>query len=91
MVNPHILSSSNYNIFRNTLLKFIRPVERKIYDNDDLFRIKMLTRLRLGFSHLREHKIRHGFKDALNPLSSFSIEAETTSHYFPRCHFDNSN
>ena len=28
----------------------------------------MLTRLRLSFSHLREHKFRHGFKDTLNPV-----------------------
>ena len=51
----------------------------------------MLTRLRLGFSHLREHKFRHGFKDTLNPLCSCSAEATTTIHYFLRCHFYNSN
>ena len=51
----------------------------------------MLTRLRLGFSHLRQHKFRHGFKDTLNPFCSCSIEAETTTHYFLRCHFYNSN
>ena len=51
----------------------------------------MLTRLRLGFSHLREHKFRHVFKDQLNPLCYYSIEAETTTHYFLRCHFCNSN
>ena len=51
----------------------------------------MLARLRLGFSHLRGHKFRHGFKDKLNPLCSCSIEAETTIHFFLRCHFYNSN
>ena len=51
----------------------------------------MLTRLRLGFSHLREHKFRHDVKDTLNPLCSCSTEAETTAHYFLRCHFYNSN
>ena len=51
----------------------------------------MLTRLRLGFSHLREHKLAHGFKDTLNPHCSCSIEAETITHYFLRCHFYNSN
>ena len=66
-------------------LKFIRPVERKILNVNDPFEIKMLTRLRLGFSHLREHKFRHGFKDTLNPLCSCSIEAEATAYYFLRC------
>ena len=39
-------------------------------------------RRRLGFSHLTEHKFRHGFKDILNPLST----AETTIHYSLRCY-----
>ena len=47
----------------------------------------MVTRLRLGFSHLREHKFKYNFQDTLNPLCSCSIKAESTSHYFLRCHF----
>ena len=30
--------------------------------------VRLLVRLRLGFSHLREHKFRHNFHDTLNPL-----------------------
>ena len=59
---------SNYHIFRNALLKFIRPIEKTIFNINDLFGIKMLARLRLGFSHHREHKFRHSFKGTLNPL-----------------------
>ena len=51
----------------------------------------MLTRLRLSFSHLCEHKFRHGFKDTLNQVCSYSTEAETTTHYFLHCHSYNSN
>ena len=51
----------------------------------------MLTRLRLGYSHLRERKFRHNFKDTLNPISSCNIKAETTTHYILRCHFYKSN
>ena len=43
--------------------------------------------MRLGFSHLRQYKFRHGCRDILNPLCPCSIEAETTTHYFLRCHF----
>ena len=53
--------------------------------------MKLLTRLRLGLSHLREHKFRHGFRDILNPLCPCSIEAETTTHYYLRCNFYNAN
>ena len=77
---PNILSSSNCNIFRNALLKFIRPVERNIFNISHPFGIKMLTRLRLRFSHLREDRSNHRFKDTLNPLCSCSVEDEITTH-----------
>ena len=88
-LDPDIRSSTSYNLFRNTLLKFIRPVQRKTFHINGSVEIKLLTRLRLGFSHLHEYKFRHGFRDILNPLCSCSIEAETTLHYFLRCHFYN--
>ena len=30
--------------------------------------VKLLVILGLGFTHLREHKLRHNFHDTLNPL-----------------------
>ena len=47
--------------------------------------------MRLGFSHLCEHKFRHGFRDILTPLRPCSIEADPTAHYFLRCHYYNAN
>ena len=73
------------------LLKFIRPVQRKIFNINDSVGVKLLIRLQLGFSHLREHEFRHGFRDILNPLCPCSSEAETTTHYFLRRHFYNAN
>ena len=69
------------------LLNFIRPKESKVYNFNDAIGIKLITRLRLVFSHLREHKFKHNIQDTLNPLCSCSIEVESTSHYFLRCHF----
>ena len=40
----------------------------------------MLTRLRLGLSHLRYHKFRHNFQDCINPISVCGLEIETTTH-----------
>ena len=45
--------------------------------------------MRLRRGHLCEHRFRHGFKEKLNPVCSFSIEAETTAHCFLRCYFKN--
>ena len=55
-------------MFLNALLKFIRIFERKIFNINDPFKIKILSRQRLGFSHLHKHKFRHSFKDTLNLL-----------------------
>ena len=48
--------------------------------------MELLTRLRLGFSHLNEHKFRHDFRDFLNPLCECKLEPETTSHFLLRCY-----
>ena len=48
--------------------------------------LKFLTRLRLGFSHLNEHRFRNNFQDCMNPLCSCSLEIEDTSHYLLHCH-----
>ena len=47
--------------------------------------IKLITRLRLGLSHLREHKFLHNFQDTLNPICSCGDDIETTVHYLLHC------
>ena len=44
------------------------------------------TYIRLGFSHLREHKFKHNFADTVNPLCSCYLETESTEYYIMRCH-----
>ena len=75
------------NIFRKSILNFILPSGSNIYNINNTISVKLITRLRLGFCHLRKHKFKHNFSDTLNPLCSCSIEVESTSHYFLRCHF----
>ena len=48
--------------------------------------LKFLTRLRLGPIHLNEHKLKHNFKDCVNPLCSFSLDIESY-HFFLNCHY----
>ena len=43
----------------------------------------LITRIRLGFSHLREHKHRHNFP--VSPICSCGTEPETTEHFLLRC------
>ena len=44
--------------------------------------LKLLTRLRLNFSHSNEHKFRHNIKYSSNRMCFCSFEPETKDHYF---------
>ena len=56
----------------------------------NLRRIKLLTRLRLGLSHLHKHKFKHGFQDTLNPICSCDNDIETSAHFLLYCpHYSN--
>ena len=49
--------------------------------------IQILSRLRLQFSHLNEHKFRHGFNDTVNRMCLCGTEVETNEHFLLRCHY----
>ena len=40
--------------------------------------VKLLTCLRLQFSHLNKHKCRHGFSDTINPMCACGTKIKTT-------------
>ena len=67
---PKLRKSVSYEVFKNSLFKFIRPFPNSLFNAFDSLEIKLLTRLRLGLSHLREHKLKHNFQDTINPLCS---------------------
>ena len=43
---------------------------------------KLLTCLRIDFSHLKEHKFKHNFQDSVDPLCSCGNDIESTVHFF---------
>ena len=47
--------------------------------------VKLLTRSRLGLSHLREHKLKHSFQDSLNPTCSCGNDIETSALFLLYC------
>ena len=85
--NKIVVSTRNlpFNIFRNSLLQSIQPNLRSVFNLHNPNGIKHLTRLRLGLSHLREHKFKHNFQDSINPLCSCEGDIETTEHFFLHC------
>ena len=71
--------------FKKSILKFIRPSQNRVYNCHNPKGIKLLTRLRVDLSHLREHKFKHSFQDTLNPICNCGEDIETTSHYLLHC------
>ena len=35
---------------------------------------------------MNEHRFNHNFEDSINPLCLFSLEVESTAHFFLHCH-----
>ena len=70
---------------RKKLLTFIRPAENDAYGIYDPLGVKLLNRLGLSVSHLKEHKFRRNFVDTLNLLFPCLLETEDTGHFFLRC------
>ena len=66
-------------------MKFIRHSENNIFVCSNLKRVQLLTRLRLGLSHLREHKFKHNFQDTINPTWNCGEGIETSCHYLLHC------
>ena len=70
------------SVSKKHLLKEIRPDPHPVYNFCKPIELELLTRLRLGLSHLNEHRFNHNFENCVNPLCTCSLQAETTSHFF---------
>ena len=72
-----ICNSSLCHLFKKLILKFIRPEPNRISATENFEGgLKFLTRMRLGLSHLADHRFRHNFQDCLNPIYSCGQEIE---------------
>ena len=77
---------STVAIFKCAILDFICPFPTPIFKINKLSGFVFLTQLRVGFSHLREHKFRHGFLAVVDPICSCHTDAvENTEHYLLHC------
>ena len=72
--------------FKHAILKFLRPNANSVFHVSDSGGVVFLNRLRVGFSHLREHKFRHNFADTLDPFCNCrSNSIENTEHFLMHC------
>ena len=70
--------------FKDHLNKFIRPKGNSCFSICDKFGIKLLTKIRVDFSDLRDHRFNHNF-NCESPTCFCGAEDETTLHYFLCC------
>ena len=57
-----------------------------LYNVHDPIGVKLLPQLRQQFTHLKEHKFRHGFNGTVNPMCPCGTDVETTGYFLLRCH-----
>ena len=74
-----IHNSESVSFLKSKILKFMRSKPNSIYNCHNP------KGIRLGLSHLREHKFKHNFQDCLNPLCSCGNDIETSSDLLLHC------
>ena len=74
-----------FDVFKIRLLNFIRPMPKSICNIHNLLGVKYLTRLRIGFSYLKEHKFKHNSQYSIDATCRCSSGIETTIHFFLHC------
>ena len=70
--------------FKKHLNDFILPPGHSLYGVRDKYGIKLLTKIRVTFSDLRDHRFNHNFS-CENPLCSCGMEDESSEHFFLHC------
>ena len=76
--------SPSISVFKRNFLQIIRPIKNPVYNICDTQGAKMLTRLRVKFSPLKEHRFRHNFECwSLECICGAAIE--DNEHYFLHC------
>ena len=81
-LDPTIWNAKSFGIFKSDILKFIRPTTSSCFNCCIHKGIRLTTRLRLGLSHLREHKFNNNFQNCINHLCSCGLDMESASQFF---------
>ena len=84
-LNAKVGNAKSIKFFKKIIVSENR--QNFLFSVYDPYGAKLLTHLRLEFSHLKEHKFRHGFGDTVSPICGCNAEIEDTEHFLLRCHF----
>ena len=85
-LDENIRNLPSISSFKTAILKFFKPNANSVFSVTDKKGVVLLNRLRVGFSHLREHKFRHNFADTVDPFCNCRNNSiETTQHFLMHC------
>ena len=80
-LDKSIRSSESLVLFKKSILQFIRTTPNRSFNCHNPIVIKLITRLWLGLTHLRDHEFKHNFLGCLNQICCSGKDIETTVHY----------
>ena len=83
-LDKSIRSFESLTLFKKSILQFIQPTPNRTFNCLNPVRVKLIKRLRLGLSHLRDQKFKYNFRDCLNPICCCGKDTETILHYLLR-------
>ena len=63
---------------------YIRPEGNSYFGINEKFGIKLLTKIRVEFSDLRDDRYNHNF-NCISSICACGLEDESSSHFFIRC------
>ena len=84
LLDISIRSCQTISEFKRKLIQWVRPPKRSVFNIHDLKGIKLLTRLRVEFSDLRNHRYRHNF-NCPNPSCLCKTGNEDNEHFLLHC------
>ena len=70
--------------FKLQLVRLVRPTKKSIFGVHDIEGVRLLTRLRVQFSDLREHRFRHRFHCS-NPMCFCQTGIEDNEQFLLHC------
>ena len=73
--------SDSYEKFKNQMFYIFRPLPSFRYKGLHIKDLKLLTRMRCGFSDLREHRYRHKF-NCQSPVCACGSASESVLYFF---------
>ena len=83
-LNDEVSNTKSSKIFKKMIVTENKG--NSLFSVYNSYGAKLLTRLRLQFSYLKDHKLRHGFGDTVSPMCGYNAEIEDIEHFLLRCH-----